>query len=488
MRAMRIWTGVLAAAVVLGLGLAGCDGGGGGEGSDAGTDTDTDADAGPDSGGDTELAFPSTVDGTRMQGFLQDLSSEDMGGRLTGTATGDLAEAYCTSALEAAGLTPTKQEVTFPVYEVGSPISLIAGDKTFVYIDEYREVAHAGSGAVEAPLLFLGNGSDDDYAALDAAGKVVAILAGDMDAQFGRAHANGAVGVLYLSYGSIATYDEYYGMVYIPNLFGAFNPVDTDLLFADLPALFVRSNAVDDLLEYTPDELGADPTPFDPGLTASLELHGSSQPEATCNNLLVEIPGTNPDLASEVLLVGAHYDHVGTAADGRVFTGASDNGSGSAAMLELATVLAGVGAPPERTVLLALWCAEEQGIYGSYHYVDDEPLLPLEDTFLTVNLDNIADPPGPYLVREEETPIQEVFLGASPDSVTETSLAFQCGSDECPFFQDAGIPFLRYMDFGSDGHTFDDTFEQADLAGMEQVANEVLAGIGAVAWSDEPLE
>jgi hypothetical protein len=78
-------------------------------------------------------------------------------------------------------------------------------------------------------------------------------------------------------------------------------------------------------------------------------------------NVVAEIPGT--DLASEVVMIGAHFDSVAAS------TGATDNATGSAAMMEVMRILKAVGAKPRRTIRIALWGGEEQGLMGSRAYV-----------------------------------------------------------------------------------------------------------------------
>ena len=108
---------------------------------------------------------------------------------------------------------------------------------------------------------------------------------------------------------------------------------------------------------------------LDKGLSVQVELHVDAEfhPETTATdgmnafNLLAEIPGT--DLADQVVMLGAHFDttHAGT--------GATDNAAGVAAMMEAMRILQAVGARPRRTIRLALWGAEEQGLLGSREYV-----------------------------------------------------------------------------------------------------------------------
>jgi hypothetical protein len=80
-------------------------------------------------------------------------------------------------------------------------------------------------------------------------------------------------------------------------------------------------------------------------------------------NTIAEIPGTDPRLKDEVVILGAHFDSVAAA------TGATDNATGSAAMMEAMRILKAIGAKPRRTIRIALWGGEEEGLLGSRAYV-----------------------------------------------------------------------------------------------------------------------
>jgi hypothetical protein len=106
---------------------------------------------------------------------------------------------------------------------------------------------------------------------------------------------------------------------------------------------------------------------LDKGVPVKVELDVQTtfHDETTPNgfNLIAEIPGTDPALRDEVVMLGAHFDSVAAA------TGATDNATGSAAMMEAMRILRAVGAKPRRTIRIALWGAEEQGLVGSRAYV-----------------------------------------------------------------------------------------------------------------------
>jgi hypothetical protein len=122
-------------------------------------------------------------------------------------------------------------------------------------------------------------------------------------------------------------------------------------------------------------------------------LHGEP---AVAHNICALLPGTDPHLAHETIVAGAHYDHVGygasdNALDGRgaIHNGADDNASGSATLLDLATSLAESGWQPRRSILFQWYSAEELGLLGSLHWCE-EPLRPLEDTVFMLNMDMVG--------------------------------------------------------------------------------------------------
>ncbi|HEU4694880.1 MAG TPA: M20/M25/M40 family metallo-hydrolase [Vicinamibacterales bacterium] len=108
---------------------------------------------------------------------------------------------------------------------------------------------------------------------------------------------------------------------------------------------------------------------LDKGVPVKVELNVQAKfyDETTPNgfNLVAEIPGTDPALKDEVVLLGAHFDSVAHS------PGATDNATGSAAMMEAMRILKAIGAKPRRTIRIALWGGEEEGLLGSRAYVRD---------------------------------------------------------------------------------------------------------------------
>ena len=107
-----------------------------------------------------------------------------------------------------------------------------------------------------------------------------------------------------------------------------------------------------------------------------------------CRNVIGYLEGSDPVLKNEVVVVGAHYDHLGKRGD-YVFNGADDNGSGSVGVMSLARAFAALPRAPKRTVVFCLWTGEEEGLLGSRYYVQN-PAFPLNKTVTYLNMDMIS--------------------------------------------------------------------------------------------------
>jgi hypothetical protein len=112
-------------------------------------------------------------------------------------------------------------------------------------------------------------------------------------------------------------------------------------------------------------------------------------------NVLAILRGSDPQLADQVIVVGAHYDHIGygrrysLGPSGYIHPGADDNASGTSAVLELAKAMTILSPPPKRTILFAAWDAEEEGLFGSKYWVAN-PTVPLKHVLAALNLDMVG--------------------------------------------------------------------------------------------------
>lgn len=114
-------------------------------------------------------------------------------------------------------------------------------------------------------------------------------------------------------------------------------------------------------------------------------LRSYQEKSLQCRNVLAFLEGTDPELKKQLVVVGAHLDHLGK--DGPyIFNGADDNGSGSVVVLQTAKAMMLNPKRPKRSVLFALWTGEEKGLLGSRFYVS-HPLKPMKETSAYINID-----------------------------------------------------------------------------------------------------
>jgi hypothetical protein len=220
-----------------------------------------------------------------------------------------------------------------------------------------------------------------------------------------------------------------------------------------------------------------------------LELINKFTEDKEVHNIYAEIPGTDPKLKDEVVLLGAHFDswHGGT--------GAADNASGCIVMVEAMRILNELGFKPKRTIRLALWGGEEQGLYGSRGYLDqylfkDQKKLPGYDKFaLYLNMDNGSGRfRGIYLERNDAAfPFFEEWMKSIE------SLGFQylsprtTGSTDHVTFNRVGLPAYQFiqdeLEYGRTYHTIMDTYERLSLADLRVNAT-IVAWLAACAAND----
>lgn len=464
-------------------------------------------DAAPDAVSDVAAPAPLAADRARLAAFLEAFSAPAMEGRLTGTPAGDRAEEVVIEALTEAGLDVRTQSVSFPLSAFEGPADLSVVDETDVpvttlrYFEEFREVDFSGSGSVTGPLVFVGygavRGDYDSYAGLDVTGTVVAVLTGKpagtaltaadarLDTKIDVAFDHGAAGVVFVLAGSDATSAAEQGVEMELWAVDDYLDLHADLVHAELPAAFVHLGATEALLGRSAPDLVADPTSVDTGRRVHLEIHGTILPEAACRNVFGVLAGSDPELADEVVILGGHYDHLGRGADGTIFPGAADNATGTGVVLEAARTLAATGRAPKRTIVFAFWCGEEQGLRGSYHYVYADPLFPLRDTQLMVQVDYLGEENGPYLLNYVGEGLSATFFGDADEDPDLPVVPYDaeggCASDDCPFLW-MNVPAYRFLSEGAHHHRPTDTFDTLNLDIVARVADVCIQGFAAVAF------
>lgn len=118
--------------------------------------------------------------------------------------------------------------------------------------------------------------------------------------------------------------------------------------------------------------------------------------ESPSFNVVGILPGSDPKLKDEAIVIGAHYDHLGrggegslASREGEIHHGADDNASGVAGLVELARMLSSQSPKPRRTIVFIAFSGEEEGLIGSSYYVN-HPAIPLANTVAMINMDMIG--------------------------------------------------------------------------------------------------
>ena len=193
-------------------------------------------------------------------------------------------------------------------------------------------------------------------------------------------------------------------------------------------------------------------------------------------NVLAELPGTDPVLKNEVVMIGGHLDswHTGV--------GATDNADGVATVMEAMRILKAIGARPRRTIRVALWGGEEQGLLGSKAWVTEHLAGPANaaarETFdVYYNIDNgTGKIYGWYLQNQEEIrPIFDSWLEPLKSLGARRNVGEPVGSTDHLSFIDAGVPgFNPIQDYGNydvrTHHTNMDTADRVDVNDIRQAA------------------
>lgn len=212
-------------------------------------------------------------------------------------------------------------------------------------------------------------------------------------------------------------------------------------------------------------------------------------------NVLAEIPGTDPKLKDEVVMLGAHLDSWHAA------TGATDNAAGSSVMLEAMRILKTVGASPRRTIRIALWSGEEQGLHGSKNYVakhlvDANNKLTKEGENIAAyfNVDNgTGKIRGVYLQENLAAgPIFSQWLKPFNDLGATTVTPRNTGGTDHLFFDRAGLPGFQFIQDPIEystrtHHTNMDTYDHLIEDDLKQAATVVAGFVYNAAMRDQKL-
>ncbi|WP_395393310.1 M28 family metallopeptidase [Novosphingobium sp. BL-8A] len=372
-------------------------------------------------------------DVARVSNDIKTLSSDDFEGRGPATRAEVKTIDYIAAQMKAAGLKPAGDKGTWfqdvPLLQsdiVGTPSLSMSIGGTATPLSQGEQIAvraaETGQSTVnfkDLPLVFVGYGVKapergwDDFKGVDLKGKIMVVLVNDPDFEggegdfggklmtyYGRwtykyeeAARQGAAGVLVVHESEPASYG--WATVKNSNTNTMFDIVRADpksvhtqmegWIQKDLAAQLLKASGVDfEAAKAAARKKDFQPIPLKATMSADYAVKSQV---ITSHNVAGIVPGSK--YPNETVIYSAHWDHLGVglpdAKGDRIYNGARDNASGTAALLELARAFA-KGPKPERSVLFLAVTAEEKGLLGSEYYAD-RPLRPLATTAGVINMD-----------------------------------------------------------------------------------------------------
>ena len=240
----------------------------------------------------------------------------------------------------------------------------------------------------------------------------------------------------------------------------------------NIPVLLVANEALDEAL--------ADDT----DLNVSLHFAEPKQEGFTARNVVALLPGSDPLLRNEYILLTAHYDHLGA------LPGANDNASGTASVIELATALARLSPRPKRSILFIALYGEEDGLLGAYFYTR-HPLVPLINTVANINLEQLGrtdDQDGPQksafaFTGPEYSDLPAIISDGAGKEGVRTYVKRNAGSyfdrsDNYAFALAGVVAHTIVVAFDyPDYHAAGDEWQKLDYANMAKVDKGIAAGL-----------
>lgn len=456
-----------------------------------------------------------------LAGHVRYLASDELMGRKPGTPQAQQAADYIKKELKKAKLKllADKGMQNFAVVsgvKSGPNNELCYADVIAKPMVDFTPLAFSAVSRAQAPVAFVGYGFDfstdslswRDYEGVDVNGRWVIIL---RDAPDGGApntgyepytslrkkalvaKDHGAVGVLFVSGEKTDKEDELIPLRYDQS------PAD-----AGLPVFHIKREVADKILAGNEQQISRLEAEFYRSKSAHSfllkdTLRASADvilERAMTANVVALLPGADPLLKNETIVIGAHYDHLGLGGPSSgsrrpdtlaVHNGADDNASGVAGMLELAEALAAERKMLRRSILFVALSAEEMGTLGSNYFVENPP-LPLSQIKYMINFDMIG-----RMKADEKTfsiggtgtamGMEEILtrFAQGRDFTIKMSPEGYGPSDHAAFYA-KDIPVLFFMaGMHEDYHTPDDDSDKLNYSGEKQLIDYTLAVVRELA-------
>ncbi len=460
------------------------------------------------------------------------LASDELTGRGVDTPGIKLARDYIAREFSDYGLLPGGDNGTYlqafgvtTGVAVKQPTSLGFNDREFLALDsDWTPLGMSASGQVKTELAFAGYGITakdygyDDYAGIDAKGKIVLILRYEpppknekspfqkwprysahatLRAKMNNARDHGALGMILVDLQS-ARKDA----PELISLRGIFSRSDNSFIAAqikhEIAERWFGTQGVS--LSALKEKIDRDEQPNSAALRAmKVTLSVTLEPiRGRAENIIGIVPGSDPVLKNEIIVIGAHYDHLGfgyygtrdSSTEGQIHHGADDNASGTAVLLQVARRLAQSNPRPDRTIVFAAFSGEEVGLLGSRYYVEHPP-FPLSTTKAMLNLDMVGRLRDNRLTVFGARSAQELSRIIN-DAARRTGLDIiesdAIGRSDHMSFYNKKIPSVHFFT-GShpDYHRPSDTSDKVNTDGMARICDLVTAVAQNIAGTQDPM-
>jgi hypothetical protein len=474
--------------------------------------------------------FSKTITSEDLRTYLTYLASDELEGRETGQPGQQKAADYLAQQLASFGIPPVMEDGTYfqeiaYTAESWETIGLQVNGSDYRHLRDFYSFPATNTDQPNQTfreVVFLGYGIDDenysDYAGQNVTGKVVLVFPGepyttddstsfitgtqdpskwtlDFRNKLKAAHDNGAAAILLMDFNIKQNIAEQRRFLLSPRM-RIGRGEEPEGKYAN--NLFISSTLAETIMgKRYKKVLKARDKIRKKGKSKSVTLkteitllQDKKTRQLIGSNVLGYIEGTDPRVKNEVVIVTAHYDHLGKRGED-IYNGADDNGSGTSTVLEVAQALAKakeMGVGPARSVLCMLVSGEEKGLLGSKYYVNN-PVFPLEQTVADVNVDMVgrvdqehADNPNYiYVIGSDRlsTELHEINEKANAQ-YTQLELDYTYNAEDDPNryyyrsdhynFAERGIPSIFYFNgTHADYHRTSDTVEKINFDKMETI-------------------
>jgi len=450
------------------------------------------------------------------------LASDSLKGRNTPSPELDIAASYIANEFSKLGIKKVNgsyfQEVplftkNLDVDGCGLTISRGSNSVSFKLKTDYTPFENTADAEVSGNIIFAGYGitapeyNYDDYKDLDVKGKIVLVMKHEprendtcdvfegkrdthhssIESKLKNAMSRGAVAIMVVAdpLNHVTLNPQVYSWPSLSKFKGSITP--QIMLYSQevsIPCIQVGENVINflfggvDSLKRIQKNIDTELNPFSfefsevsSNVKTKLDIK-----HFTAKNVVGLIKGGDSKFKDEVLVIGAHYDHVGykdnyKPGEDYIFNGADDNASGTAGVMALAKAFS-MSKKTKRSILFILFAGEEKGLYGSEYYTQ-KPLIPLTKTVAMLNLDMISrngdslqilgekyNPELYTIIKEENS-----FVGLD---IIDSSDEFFGASDHANFFKNNISSIFFFTGTHSDYHTVRDNPDKVDHAKAEK--------------------